>query len=167
MEDTHTLQVSSATTLGANLPRVSSSENIKQNGRTCSSPFDDAGRQRSPSPRFRHCSGSTTPTRTPTPTNPEATGAIAIGIEDYHLAPTTAKTNKSVSFHSHTNYRKDRKIQSGKSLWDVITYTRQGLVHQTSLSSFNHSRRSFQSSYCLHAIIYLYFQGYINYIKLL
>lgn len=80
-----------------------SPENVRQNGGPPCSPQENP-HQRSPSPRYRHYSGSTTPTRTPTPT---FTG------DAEERAP--VKT-KSVSFHSHTNWKKDRKIHSGEYL---------------------------------------------------
>ncbi|KAK7085228.1 hypothetical protein SK128_020119, partial [Halocaridina rubra] len=73
-----------------------------RNGRAIS-PSDELP-PRSPSPRYRRYSDST-PTRTPSPMPP------GDASEDDIDAIGPRKT-KSVSFHSHTNWKSDRKISS-------------------------------------------------------
>ncbi|XP_042886108.1 uncharacterized protein LOC122262212 isoform X2 [Penaeus japonicus] len=76
-----------------------------RNGRA-GSPSDEFP-PRSPSPRYRRYSDST-PTRSPSPMPPS---------EDFdELDSKGPRKTKSVSFHSHTNWKSDRKIQSGKML---------------------------------------------------
>ncbi|MPC99177.1 hypothetical protein E2C01_094574 [Portunus trituberculatus] len=60
---------------------------------------------RSPSPRYRRYSDST-PTRSPSPL------LLADGYDE--LETRSSRKTKSVSFHSHTNWKSDRKIQSGE-----------------------------------------------------
>lgn len=74
-----------------------------KNGRA-GSPGDDIP-ARSPSPRYRRYSDST-PTRSPSPLQ------LADGYDG--LENTSSRKTKSVSFHSHTNWKSDRKIQSGE-----------------------------------------------------
>ncbi|XP_070000595.1 uncharacterized protein [Penaeus vannamei] len=74
-----------------------------RNGRA-GSPSDEFP-PRSPSPRYRRYSDST-PTRSPSPMPPG---------EDFDEVDSKGpRKTKSVSFHSHTNWKSDRKIQSGK-----------------------------------------------------
>lgn len=74
-----------------------------RNGRA-GSPGEDIP-ARSPSPRYRRYSDST-PTRSPSPL------PLGDGYDD--LENTSSRKTKSVSFHSHTNWKSDRKIQSGE-----------------------------------------------------
>ncbi|XP_069947747.1 uncharacterized protein [Cherax quadricarinatus] len=76
-----------------------------RNGRAVS-PCDELP-PRSPSPRYRRYSDST-PTRTPSPM------PMGEGYDELHA--TGVRKTKSVSFHSHTNWKSDRKIQSGECL---------------------------------------------------
>ena len=95
---------------------------------------------RSPSPRYRSHSGSTSPnTRSPTPTgggfaagnlcnvvinDGEAVRSLSdevggeggsySGVSDNGGDVRTERKVKSVSFHSHTNWKSERKIQSGE-----------------------------------------------------
>ncbi|KAL7647380.1 UNVERIFIED_CONTAM: hypothetical protein RMT77_000976 [Armadillidium vulgare] len=86
-------------------------ENAGQNDRSNSPPQEENQPNNSPSPRFRHCSGSTTPTRTPSP---------SFGGEGEDRQQVKTKT---VSFHSHTNWKKDRKIHSAH---DCLEYMIEG-----------------------------------------
>ncbi|KAK4299742.1 hypothetical protein Pmani_028011, partial [Petrolisthes manimaculis] len=72
-----------------------------RNGRA-SSPSEDMV-PRSPSPRYRRHSDST-PTRSPSPM------PFSDGFDDLDVK--SVRKTKSVSFHSHTNWKSDRKIQS-------------------------------------------------------
>ena len=78
---------------------------IARNGRAGSPCEDLPGR--SPSPCYRRYSDST-PTRSPSPV------LLADGYDDLEVR--SSRKTKSVSFHSHTNWKSDRKIQSGKCL---------------------------------------------------
>ncbi|XP_071543528.1 inactive phospholipase C-like protein 1 isoform X2 [Panulirus ornatus] len=83
-----------------------------RNGRAVS-PCDDLP-PRSPSPRYRRYSDST-PTRSPSPMPPGE------GFEDFDTKG--SRKTKSVSFHSHTNWKSDRKIQSA---YDCLQYMIEG-----------------------------------------
>lgn len=133
---------------GINLPSPTSpSSNHKSAG---GSPRTDPPNQlpRSPTSRYRHHSGSTSPTtRSPTPTGGSAvSGNVGIGLgNNVNLVISDSETArsfsvgeditgdgsfsghsemgeskgserkpKSVSFHSHTNWKSERKIQSGE-----------------------------------------------------
>ncbi|XP_045102897.1 inactive phospholipase C-like protein 1 isoform X1 [Portunus trituberculatus] len=69
---------------------------------------------RSPSPRYRRYSDST-PTRSPSPL------LLADGYDE--LETRSSRKTKSVSFHSHTNWKSDRKIQSA---YDCLQYMIEG-----------------------------------------
>ncbi|XP_063585397.1 inactive phospholipase C-like protein 2 [Penaeus indicus] len=83
-----------------------------RNGRA-GSPSDEFP-PRSPSPRYRRYSDST-PTRSPSPMPPG---------EDFDEVDSKGpRKTKSVSFHSHTNWKSDRKIQSA---YDCLEYMIEG-----------------------------------------
>ena len=97
-------------------------KHLTQNG-SAISPLDDEDQQRSPSPRYRSLGDLTSPTsrspsrchspsmmrssrsrsRTPSPTRD-------LGSPEPEEMPKT----KTVSFHSHTNWKNERKIHSGE-----------------------------------------------------
>ncbi|XP_068201247.1 inactive phospholipase C-like protein 1 isoform X1 [Palaemon carinicauda] len=94
------------------MDRLHQHHHHSRNGRAVS-PSDEMP-PRSPSPRYRRYSDST-PTRSPSPMPP------LDPQED--IEPGCARKTKSVSFHSHTNWKSDRKIQSA---YDCLEYMIEG-----------------------------------------